>query len=292
MDSVKGQASVAARPWALLSPALTLLLLFLVVPIGFVAVYSFWLRTASGAVRPEATLANWAELFSDPYYWMILGRTLRLALVTTAICAAAGYVVAYFLANTRIRRRTILILLLMLPFWISFVIRTMSWIHVLGATGAVNGALRWLGLADAPLKLLYNDVSILMGLLHFLLPFMILNIYVSLESIDRNAVAAARTLGATEWRAFLDVTFPLSLPGLGAGCLLCFVLCAGTYVTPLLLGGPGNFMFASLIYDAIIAQFDWPFGSVLSILLLALLGAVVAAYNHFMGLSQVLRSFA
>ena len=276
----------------LLAPSLALLFFLVLVPIGFVAVYSFWLRTATGAVKPELTLVSWRELFGDPYYWRILGRTMRLALVTTAACALIGYVVAYFLAHTAIKRRTLLVLLIMMPFWISFVIRTLSWIHVLGTTGVVNSALMQMGVIRTPLKLLYTDVSIHMGLIHALLPFMVLNVFVSLEGIDRNTVAAAQTLGASPWRAFLDVTLPLSLPGLGAGCLLCFVLCSGTYITPLLLGGPGNFMFASLIYDAIIAQFDWPFGAALSIVLLALLGAVVLAYNRHMGLTHVLRSLA
>lgn len=295
MNKNKGgsAAHVGTATWGLLlAPSLSLLFFLVIVPIGFVLVYSFWLRTATGAVRPEFNLGNWRELFGDPYYWQILGRTMVLAVSTTAICAVLGYIVAYFLANTKIKRRMLLILLLMMPFWISFVIRTLSWVHVLGTTGVVNTLLQWLGVTDQPIKLLYNDVSIYMGLIHVLLPFMVLNIFVSLDSIDRNTVSAARTLGATPWQAFLDIVLPLSLPGLGAGCLLCFVLCSGTYITPLLLGGPGNFMFASLIFESIIGQFDWPFGSVLSILLLILLGAVVLAYNRYMGLSQVLRSFA
>lgn len=282
----------AARAGLLLAPSLALLLFLVVVPIGFVAVYSFWLRTATGAVRPELTLANWRELFGDAYYWRILVRTLRLSIVTTSICAVIGYAVAYFIANTLITRRTLLVLLIMMPFWISFVIRTLSWVHVLGTTGVVNSVLGQLGVIATPLKMLYTDFSIYMGLIHALLPFMVLNVFVSLEAIDRNTVAAAQTLGASPWRAFLDVTLPLSLPGLGAGCLLCFVLCSGTYITPLLLGGPGDFMFASLIYDAIITQFDWPFGAVLSIVLLVLLGTVVFAYNRYMGLTHVLRSLA
>jgi spermidine/putrescine transport system permease protein len=240
----------------LLAPSLSLLFFLVLVPIGFVLVYSFWLRTATGAVRAELNLGNWRELFGDVYYWQILGRTMLLAVSTTAICAVLGYVVAYFLANTKFKRRMLLVLLLMMPFWISFVIRTLSWVHVLGTTGVVNTLLQWSGITDHPVKLLYNNVSIYMGLIHVLLPFMVLNIFVSLDGIDRNTVYAARTLGATPWRAFLDVVLPLSLPGLGAGCLLCFVLCSGTYITPLLLGGPGNFMFASLIYDSVIGQFD------------------------------------
>ncbi|MEA2781998.1 MAG: spermidine/putrescine transport system permease protein [Rhodospirillaceae bacterium] len=279
------------HPWLLLSPAVASLSVLLVIPVLFIVVYSFWLRTASGQVVPQFTLDNWRELFGDIYYWEILGRTLRLSVTTTLACALLGYPVAYFLAYTRMRLRFLLALLLMLPFWISFVIRTMSWIHVLGTNGFINRLLLQLGLIDEPFKLLYNDISIHLGLMHVLLPFMILNIYVSLDGMDRNLASAARTLGAGAWRAFRDITFPLSLPGLAAGCLLCFVMTSGTYVTPLLLGGPGNAMFASLIYDAIIRQFDWPFGAVLSLLLLALLATVVLIYNRFLGMSQVFRSF-
>jgi spermidine/putrescine transport system permease protein len=284
--AARREATAAAM---LLAPSLALLVFLVMVPLGFIAVYSFWLRTASGAVKPEFNLTSWRELLGDPYYWWILGRTLKLAAVATGACAVIGYVVAYFLANTGIRRRALLVLLIMMPFWISFVIRTLSWIHILGATGVVNGALLQLGVIRTPVRLLYTDFSIYLGLIHALLPFMVLNIFVSLEGIDANAVAAAQTLGASPWRAFVDVTFPLSLPGLGAGCLLCFVLCSGTYITPLVLGGPGNVMFASLIYDAIVGQFDWPFGAVLSLVLLTLVGAIVFVYNRYMGLGHLLR---
>src|SRR3546814_8661232 len=118
-------------------------------------------------------------------------------------------------------------LLLILPFWVSFIIRTLSWIHILGKEGAVNAVLLKLGIIDAPLQMLYTEGSVVLGMLHFLLPYMIINIYVSLEGIDRNLVAAARSLGSTPWQAFLQVTLPLSVPGLAAGTLLCFVLAAG-----------------------------------------------------------------
>jgi spermidine/putrescine transport system permease protein len=129
-----------------------------------------------------------------------------------------------------------------------------------------------------------------MGLVHFLLPFMILNIYVSLEGIDRNLVSAARTLGCTGWQAFREVTLPLSLPGLAAGCLLTFVLAGGSYVTPLILGGPDDFLFGNLIYDTIMVELNWPMGATLSTVLLVLLGAFVVIYSRFMGLSQLYKS--
>ena len=263
----------------------------LVVPVCFIVVYSFWLRTATGADIAGFHLDNWSEVLGDAFYRDILGFTLWIAAATTVICALVGYVPAYFIARTRFRHKALLFLLLMLPFWISYIIRTMSWINILGASGVVNVGLESLGLIDEPLQLLYNQWTVIVGLVHFLLPFMILNIYVSLDGIDDNLVEAARSLGSSEWQAFREVTLPLSLPGLAAGSLLCFVLAAGTYITPLVLGGPTDAMFANLVFEAIITQLNWPLGSALSLVLLILLGVLVAVYNHFVGMAQIARSF-
>ncbi|NIR31041.1 MAG: ABC transporter permease [Gammaproteobacteria bacterium] len=279
------------RPWCLLSPALVSVGLLLVIPACFIVVYSFWLRTATGADIPELNVGNWAEVLTDPFYRAILWQTLRIAVITTLLCAALGYVPAYFLAHTQIQQKALLVLLLMLPFWISYIIRTLSWINVLGSSGAVNVVLVSLRVLDEPLQMLYNQATVILGLAHYLLPFMILNIYVSIDGIDKNLEPAARTLGCTPWQAFREVTLPLSLPGLAAGSVLCFVLGAGTYITPLILGGPGDAMFANLIYEAIIIQLNWPLGSALSVVLLVLLGSVVLLYNRFLGLSQIYKSF-
>jgi len=130
---------------------------------------------------------------------------------------------------------------------------------------------------------------VILGLVHFLLPFMVLNVFVSLEGIDRTLEDAATSLGATRWQAFTQVTLPLSLPGLAAGSLLCFVLGAGTYITPMILGGPRDAMFANLVYEAIITQLNWPLGSALSLMLLIVLGALVAIYNRYLGMSQLMK---
>ena len=175
----------------------------------------------------------------------------------------------------------------MLPFWISYIIRTMSWINILGTSGALNTLLVSLGILGEPIQMLYNEATVILGLVHFLLPFMVLNVYVSLEGIDTNLESAANSLGATRWQAFTQVTLPLSLPGLAAGGLLCFVLGAGTYITPIVLGGPRDAMFANLVYEAIITQLNWPLGSALSLLLLIVLGILVAIYNRYLGLSQL-----
>jgi spermidine/putrescine transport system permease protein len=242
----------ALRPWLLLSPSLGAIALLVAVPIGFIAVYSFWLQVAMAPDRPGLHLDNWREVLTDGFYHYILWQTFRVAFLTTVICALVGYFPAYFLARTPFRNKILLVMLLMLPFWISYIIRTLSWINILGTSGVVNVTLQTLGITAEPVRILYTEAAVIFGLVHFLLPFMILNIYVSLDGIDRNLEAAARTLGCTPFQAFREVTLPLSLPGLAAGSLLCFVLGAGTYITPLILGGPANSMFANLIYDAVI----------------------------------------
>ncbi|MBB3065453.1 MULTISPECIES: ABC transporter permease [Limibacillus] len=280
------------NPIILLTPAMVSVAFLLVVPVAFVVVYSFWLRTSVGGEQPGFYLDNWVEVLTDSFYRDILFSTLRIAGITTILCALLGYPAAFFVANTRFRNKALLLLLLMLPFWISYIIRTMSWINILGVSGAFNYLLEALSLTDEPLQMLYNEVTVILGLLHFLLPFMILNIYVSLDGMDRDLVPAARSLGTTPWQAFLEVTLPLSMPGLAAGGLLCFVLGSGTYITPLVLGGPTDAMFANLIYEAIITQLNWPLGSALSIVLLLILGSVVLLYNRYLGLNQLYKSFS
>jgi spermidine/putrescine transport system permease protein len=283
--------SAEARPWLLLSPALLTITLLLVIPVVFILVYSFWLRTATGADQVGFYLSNWQDVLTDRFYRDILFSTLRIAAITTVLCAVLGYLPAYFVAMSNSRYKTVLLLLIVLPFWISYIIRTMSWINILGTSGALNGVLIALGIIHTPLDLLYNEGSVILGLVHFLLPFMVLNVYVSLEAIDRNLLDASRSLGASDLQSFGEVTLPLSVPGLAAGALLCFVLSAGTYITPVILGGPRNAMFANLVFDAIITQLNWPLGSVLSIVLLIVLGSIVVVYNRLVGIGQIAKSF-
>jgi spermidine/putrescine transport system permease protein len=179
----------------------------------------------------------------------------------------------------------------MLPFWVSFIIRTMSWINIMGDSGLINHFLLKIGLIQSPVSMLYNEFTVLMGLIMYLLPFMVLNIYVSLEGIDKSLLEAARCMGCTEWQAFKEVTLPLSLPGVSAGCLLVFVLTAGTYLPPMILGGPGNNMIANLIFKRIIGTLDWPFGSAISVILLFLLFVIVWTYNRYLGINQIFKSF-
>ncbi|MAC80528.1 MAG: ABC transporter permease [Rhodobacteraceae bacterium] len=282
------EAREARQPWILLSPALSAIILLLVVPLIFILVYSFWLRTATGADIAGFHLDNWQEALTDRFYRDILLGTLKIAAITTLVCALMGYPAAYFIARSQ-GNKAILLLLLMLPFWISYIIRTMSWINILGVSGAFNTFLMWTGIIGEPIQMLYNQTTVILGLVHFLLPFMVLNVFVSLDGIDTNLEDAANSLGATRWQSFTEVTLPLSLPGLAAGGLLCFVLAAGTYITPLVLGGPTDAMFANLVFEAIITQLNWPLGSALSLMLLAVLGVLVMVYNRYLGMAQLMK---
>lgn len=224
------------KPWLLLSPSLTAVFLLLVVPVCFVVVYSFWLRAPSGMDIPAFQFGNYAKFFADSFYPVILLNTIRVALETVIICLIMGYIPAYFFYRTESRLKPFLMILVMLPFWISFIIRTLSWINILGDSGLINHLLLKSGLISSPIPMLYNEGAVIMGLIQYLLPFMILNIYVSLDGIDKSLAEAAKSLGCTEWQAFREVTLPLSMPGVSAGCLLVFVLTCGTYLPPMILG--------------------------------------------------------
>ena len=280
------------KPWLLLSPSLTAVFLLLIVPVCFVIVYSFWLRAPNGQDIPAFQFGNYAKFFADFFYPSILIKTLRVALETVFLCLVLGYIPAYFFYKTESRFKPFLMILVMLPFWISFIIRTLSWINILGDSGLINHLLMKIGIINSPFAMLYNEGAVIMGLLQYLLPFMILNIYVSLDGIDKSLTEAAKSLGCTEWQAFKEVTLPLSMPGVSAGCLLVFVLTCGTYLPPMILGGPGNGMIANLIFKRVIGTLDWPFGSAISTILLVLLIIIVYTYNRYMGINQVFKSLS
>ena len=280
------------KPWALMAPSLTAVFFLLVIPVCFVVVYSFWLRAPSGQDIPAFQFGNYAKFFADFFYPSLLIRTIRVAVETVLLCLLMGYIPAYFFYRTESRFKSALMILVMLPFWISFIIRTLSWINILGDSGLINHVFMKIGLIDTPMSMRYNEAAVLMGLLQYLLPFMILNIYVSLEGIDKSLTEAAKSLGCTEWQAFREITLPLSLPGVSAGCLLVFVLTCGTYLPPMILGGPDNDMIANLVFQRIITTLDWPFGCAISTILLLLVGIIVYTYNRYMGINQIFKTLS
>lgn len=286
--SIKARQTVMA--YAFVSPALLVIAALIIFPLACLGVYSIWSLDSNGEIVPKFTLVTWQSFFADDFFSSILLKTLWLSFGATLVAAILAYGPAYFLTLVGKKWRGPLVALLFLPSWISYVVRTMSWLPVLGKTGLINSALLSMGVINAPLPLLYNQFSVYLGLVHFVLPLMILNIFIGLQTVDPNVIAAARTLGARAFFTFVTTIFPLALPGLAAGCLLSFILCLGAFITPMILGGPGSTYFSNLLYETIISQLDWPTGAMLSLIIVALLIVLVSIYGRMVGLATVMRS--
>jgi spermidine/putrescine transport system permease protein len=252
----------------LLTPAILWLLLLIVAPLVIVLVVSLATRGAYGTTIYDFTPANLLRAF-DPLYLRAYWRTIWIASTTTLLCAVVSYPVAYYLALRAPERwkRTLLVLTV-IPFWTSFLIRTYAWILLLRSEGVINSALMSTGLIGTPLKLLYSDFAVLVGQVYGELPFMILPIYVALDRLDVRLLEAAQDLGANRFWTFVRVTLPLSRPGLIAGIALVFIPSLGAFITPDLLGGAKSVMIGNLIQNQF-AQLNQPFGSALSLILTA-----------------------
>ena len=270
------EARAAAKAWALLGPGLLWLLLFFLVPLLIMAAYSLMPRGTYGGVETGFTLEHYRRFF-DPLYLAILRRTVGWSLGCTVVCLLLGYPVAYLVARAG-RWRGVLLFLVVLPFWTSFLVRTFALIFLLRDGGLVNTLLLRLGLIEAPLTLLYTPFAVLLGLVYGFLPFMILPIYASLEKLDPTLLEAAETLGATPVARFRRITLPLSLPGVVAGCFLVFIPATGSFLTSDLLGGAKELMIGNLIQNQFAAARNWPFGSAASFVVTALVLVAVAAY--------------
>lgn len=227
--------------------------------------------TARGTEKLQATLDNFRFLFEDNLYWTSYLKSLKVAAVATVACLALGYPMAYAIARTRRPYRNILLLLVVLPFWTSFLLRVYAWMTMLGTYGIINNLLTGLGLTDEPLQLLYTDFAVYIGIVYSYLPFMVLPLYVALERLDQNLHEAAADLGARPIRVFLDVTLPLSVPGIVGGCLLVFIPAMGEFVIPSLLGGADSLMIGRVLFDEFFANRDWPVASAIATVLLLIL---------------------
>jgi ABC-type spermidine/putrescine transport system permease subunit I len=260
---------VKARPvWAFLAgPYALFLLLLLIVPFANVALYSVHPYSPTKIVLPELTFDNYGKLF-DLYYARLFTRTLRLGLVTTVVCALFGYPLAYWLARARPRLQTLGLFLLIMPLMVSTVIRIFGWIVILGRKGLVNEALVGLGLE--PVKLLYTETAVIIGLVNIFMPFMVLPLMAAIERIPPSLEEAARNLGANWSQMFLRTILPLSLPGLISGSLLVYSVSISAFVTPALMGSPRERMAGQQIYDEVLVSFNWPSASSLALTLVLL----------------------
>ena len=266
----------AATAVALLSPGVGWLLLFFLAPIGLMLAYSTMRRGLYGGVVPGFTLENYQRFF-DPLYLAILRRTVVWSLGCTVACLVIGYPVAYVIARAR-RWRQLLLFLVVLPFWTSFLVRTFAMIFLLRDSGLVNGILLGAGLIDQPIALLYTPFAVMLGLVYGFLPLMILPIYASLEKLDDSLLEAAEVLGARPRARFFQVILPLSLPGVAAGCLLTFIPALGSFITSDLLGGAKQVMIGNLIQNQFTVARNWPFGSAAAFVVMGLVLLAVVGY--------------
>jgi putrescine transport system permease protein len=217
------------------------------------------------------TLDNFLFLLTDKLYAFTYLKSVMLAATATILCLALGFPMAYGIARCSVATRNLLLLLIVLPFWISFLLRVYAWMGLLNNYGAINNTLMWLGLIEQPVQFMYTDFAIFIGLTYSYLPFMILPLYATLERMNLDFVEAAQDLGASRTQAFWDVTWPLARPGVIAGCLLVFIPAMGEYVIPYLLGGPESLLIGRVLFDEFFVNRDWPLASSVAIVLLLLL---------------------
>ncbi len=228
-----------------------------------------------------ANADNYLFLLNDRLYLYTYFRSVVLAATATLLCLLLGYPMALAIARADERIRGYLLLAIILPFWISFLLRVYAWIGLLNNYGFINQLLLWLGVIDQPLQLLYTDFAIYIGIVYSYLPFMILPLYATLERLDQDVVEAALDLGAHPAQAFRDITWPMSRPGVIAGCLLVFIPAMGEYVIPYLLGGPESLMIGRVLFDEFFVNRDWPLASSVAVVLLLLLVAPIVALQRY-----------
>ncbi|HKN85219.1 MAG TPA: ABC transporter permease [Nitrospiraceae bacterium] len=271
------QSTRRRHPYWPLIPAVLWMLAFFLLPLLLVFAISFASRGLYGGVRWAFSLTNYAMLI-DPLYLGIYGRSLLLASAATFICLLIGYPLAYFIARAPARWQGVWLLLVIIPFWTNFLVRTYAWMFILRTEGLLNTVLLNVGMIRAPIEILYTDWAVLIGLVYGYLPFMVLPLYAAIERLNRSVVEAAWDLYANGWSVFWRVIFPLTKSGVIAGCLLVFIPTIGAYITPDLLGGAKTMMVGNLIQHEYLVIRDWPFGSAISFVLMALVVLGVLMY--------------
>lgn len=259
--------------------------LFAVIPIALVLICSFLSHSESALIVWSFTLSNYTQLFND-IYLKILTRSLELAALCSLICLIIGYPAAFMLARLRSRYKPLLLLLLIIPFWTSSLIRSYAILAILKTQGLLNALLLSLGLIHEPLSILYSNTAVLIGCIYNLLPFMVLPLYANIEKLDNNLLDAAQDLGASRFKTFKDIIIPLTIPGIMAGTLLVFLPSITLFYIPTILGGAKSLLLGNLIENQFLVMQNWPGGSATSIALSLLMIPLVWIYQHFSKESQ------
>ncbi|MCC7045922.1 MAG: ABC transporter permease [Alphaproteobacteria bacterium] len=267
-----------STPWLLLAPATLALVILFVLPIGYVLMLSI--------TDPSVSLAHYRRIFSVPLYTRVLFNTFTTALTVTGACLLLGYPVAYVMARRNDWVSTALLICVAVCFWTGFIVRTYAWLVILGNKGPVVAVYQALGMG-APPRLLFTTFSSILGMVHILLPYMVLALYSVMKKIDPNLLRASASLGARPAASFRAVYLPLTLPGVVNGGILVFTICLGFFITPILLGTPKDMMISQLINQQIEELLAWGFASAVAVVLLVATSIVLAIYNRFAGLDRL-----
>ena len=263
----RGQGLTAT---ALLAPSTIFIALCLLAPLAMLLRYSLNEFVPTRKMMVEAvTIANYVKFFTDPYYTAILYTTVRIAVTVTAACLVLGFPLAYVMARTQSRFKNVLIILTVLPLFVGNAVRSAGWMVIFGNKGFFNASLQGLGLIEKPIEIMYTEKAVIIGIIAVNLPFMVLTLQSVIESIDRAVEEAAFSLGAPPLTMFRRVLWPLAMPGILAGTILCFILAMNAYATPFLLGGPLFKMMAPLVYNQFTQQANWPFGGAIAFILMS-----------------------
>jgi putative spermidine/putrescine transport system permease protein len=262
-----------------LAPTLIFLVLLFIIPIFKIFLQSIW--------DPAFTLRHYFHIFEAPIYLRVFYITFRLTFLVTLVCFLLGYPVAYLLAKVEQKTSNLLMILVMIPFWTSLLVRTYAWIVLLQKEGLINKILIQIGIIDTPLRMMYNSFGVTIGMVHILLPFMILPLFSVMKGIDKDLIKASQNLGANNLQSFLKIYFPLSLPGVAAGCLLVSMLSLGFFITPSLLGGSKDFVVSMAIEMHVNELVNWGFASALAMLLLLVTLFFFLIYDKFFGLDRM-----
>jgi putative spermidine/putrescine transport system permease protein len=269
------------KAWLLLIPPAIFLIVFFFIPLLRIFIIS--LTDKDG----NLSLASYAQFFQTDIYLRVILLTFRVSLVVTLLCLALGYPVAYMMTKCSKRVCSLIMIVVMIPFWTSLLVRTYAWMILLRTEGVINNLLMAIGLIDAPLTLYKNTLGVYIGMTHILLPYMILSLYPVLSSIDSNYVSAARNLGANKVTAFIKVYFPLSIQGIFAGFILVFVMGIGYFITPSLLGGTNDTMISQLIQVQVSKLLNWQFASAVSIILFIISMGILYASKKIMKVEKL-----
>lgn len=282
-------STLAKRNRNLIYPALIWFFIFFILPLSIIFIYSFTTDYLFAGKQVTFTLGNFLNIFQKKHYFIILLRSLKISLITTIFSILFSYPIAYFLAK-RTRFDKALIIMLMIPFWINYLIRIFAWKLILSENGIINQMLAGLHIIQEPLKMLYSQTAVILGLIYTYTPMMVLPLYVTILKIDDSLVEAARDLGASPIQAFFDVTFKLSFTGIFAGTLLVFIPALGSFAIPIVLGGTDSVMIGNMIENQFYHVGDWNFGSAFTISLAVLSIVLVLFYSKIFGIESIYRN--